>query len=293
MNKPPVATQTVFITGCSSGIGAATAEWFLNNGWRVWASARKPEDLKRLKAQGFTPVPLDLTDSASIQAAARQVLEETDGRLGALVNNAGYCQAGALEDLSRDVLRRQFEANVFGLHELTRAILPAFKKQQCGRIINVSSVFGRIATPMVGAYCASKFAVEALSAAWRIELHDTGIGVCIITPGAIITEFRRNAAQALEQGVSLQASSFGSAYEKEIERRKRQRKKRDFFTRPPEEVARKIFHAATSPRPKRRYLVTPSAYLVEAAIRLLPAACLDRLLAKRIPKRSAATEPTA
>ena len=285
----PFSFRTVLVTGCSSGIGAATAHLLQDAGWQVFPTARKPDDLATLRASGFDPIALDLANPASVAQAAREALDHTGGQLGALVNNAGFCQAGALEDISRDALRAQFEANVFGLHELTRALLPAFRRQGHGRIVNVSSVFGRIAVPLVGSYCASKFALEALSDALRIELWGTGIWVALIEPGAILSRFRHNAADHLAQAVDSKQSGFGSAYEHEIERRRRQVKRADFFTRPPEEVARKIRHALESAHPRRRYPVTPAAHLVEFIVRFVPAAWTDRLLTKRVPPRSPPT----
>lgn len=283
MRVPPVATRSVLITGCSSGIGEATAHFLKARGWQVFPTVRKEADAAVLRAAGFTPVQLDLADSASLQQAAQTVLEASGGRLGALVNNAGYCQAGALEDLSREALRRQFEANVFGLHELTARLLPVFRQQGYGRIVNISSVFGRIAAPMLGAYCASKYAVEALSDALRVEWRDSGIAVSIIEPGAIVSKFRKNAAEALHDAIHEAPSGFGGLYAREVERRRRQNKKADFFNRPPEEVAEKVHHALTAANPRRRYYVTPSAHLVNLAARFLPAALCDRLLARQMP----------
>ncbi|HOO21211.1 MAG TPA: SDR family NAD(P)-dependent oxidoreductase [Kiritimatiellia bacterium] len=286
MRIPPPDSRTVLVTGCSSGIGAATARLLRDAGWIVYPAARKPEDLETLRADGFDPVALDLADPDSVAQAADAVLARTGGRLGALVNNAGYCQAGAMEDISRAALRAQFETNVFGLHDLTRALLPAFRRQHGGRIVNVSSVFGRLAAPMVGSYCASKFALEALSDALRIELRGTGIWVALIEPGAILSRFRKNAAETLARSVDREQSAYGSVYAQEIERRRRQVKKADFFTRPPEDVARRIRHALESPRPRRRYRVTPAAALAELAVRWIPAALTDRLLARRVPPRT-------
>lgn len=286
MSIPLVESRTVLVTGCSSGIGAATAHLLRDAGWQVFPTARKPEDLDTLRTEGFTPIALDLADPASIAQAADDLLALTGGELGALVNNAGFCQAGALEDISREALRAQFETNVFGLHELTRALLPVFRKQGHGRIVNVSSVFGRLSTPMVGSYCASKFALEALSDALRVELWNSGIWVALIEPGAILTRFRKNAAEVLARSMDRSQAGFGEVYEREIERRRKQVKKPDFFTRPPEEVARKIRHALESSRPRRRYPVTPAAYLVEGIVRFIPQAWSDRMLAKRVPPRT-------
>ena len=285
MSIVPVQSRTVLVTGCSSGIGAATATHLRDRGWQVFPTARKPADLEALRAAGFAPIPLDLADPASIESAARDLLARTGGCLGALVNNAGFCQAGALEDLPRAALRAQFETNVFGLHDLTRHLLPAFRQQACGRIVNISSVLGRISSPMLGAYCASKFALEALSDALRIELWRTGIWVALVEPGAIVSRFRKNAAEALDRSVDRDRSGFGAVYASEIERRRRQIKKPDFFTRPPEEVARKILHALESPRPRRRYRVTLPARLAELAVRFIPQAWTDPLLARRVPAR--------
>lgn len=282
---PLVRSKTVLVTGCSSGIGAATATLLRDRGWKVFPTARKSEDLGAFRLQGFDPIPLELADSSSVQAAARLVLEKTGGALGALVNNAGYCQAGAVEDLSRDALRAQFEANLFGAHELTRALLPALRAQGAGRIVNISSVFGRIAAPMTGAYCASKFAVEALSDALRIELQNTGIWVALVEPGAILSRFRKHAAEALDRHIDAPSSAFGALYRKEIERRRRQVKKADFWTRPPEEAAAKIHHALESRHPRRRYFVTPSARLVDWTVRFVSQGITDCMLVKRMPAR--------
>ena len=286
MSIPPVQARTVLVTGCSSGIGAATALFLREAGWQVLPTARKPDDLDALRAQGFVPVALDVADGASVESAVREVRERTGDRLGALVSNAGFCQAGAMEDVSRDALRAQFETNVFGAHQLTCALVPVFRRQGFGRIVNVGSILGRMSAPMLGAYCASKFALEALSDALRIELRNTGVWVALVEPGAILSRFRRNAAEALDRTVDRSRSGFGDVYAHEIERRRRQVKKQDLFTRPPEEVARKILHALESPRPRRRYRVTLPAHLAEFAARFIPQAWTDPLLARRVPERS-------
>ena len=285
MSVPQVPSRTVLVTGCSSGIGAATALFLREAGWRVHPTARKPDDLEALRGAGFSPIAMDVADPAAVEAAVRDLLAQTGGSLGALVNNAGFCQAGAMEDVSRDALRAQFEVNLFGLHQLTRALLPVFRSQGCGRIVNISSVFGRISAPMLGTYCASKFALEAISDALRIELWNTGVWVALVEPGAILSRFRRNAAEALDRSIDRTRSGFGEVYAHEIERRRRQVKKADFFTRPPEEVARKILHALESPRPRRRYPVTLPAHLAEWAVRFIPQAWTDPLLARRVPAR--------
>lgn len=290
MQLPPVQPRSVLVTGCSSGIGASTALLLRKAGWTVFPTARKPEDLDQLRAHGFDPFALDLADAGSVDTAVHQLLARTGGTLGALVNNAGFCQAGALEDIAREALRLQFETNVFGAHQLTRSLLPVFRRQGGGRIVNISSVMGRIAVPMVGSYCASKYALEALSDALRIELRGTGIWVALVEPGAIVSRFRQNAAEALDRSVDRARSGFGDVYAHEIERRRRQVKRPDLFTRPPEAVARRVLHALESPRPRRRYRVTLSAPLAELAARFLPQAWTDPLLARRMPVRQVPPE---
>lgn len=168
-----MAERTVLITGCSSGIGLASAREMTTRGWRVFATARKPEDIARLKEEGFDSLYLDYAVPQSIAAAADHVLQATGGTFDALFNNGAYGQPGAFEDLKPDVLRAQFEANFFGWHDLTARIIPAMREQGHGRIVFCSSVFGFIAAPYRGAYCALKFAVEALADTLRLELAGT------------------------------------------------------------------------------------------------------------------------
>jgi len=280
----PAIKKTVMVTGCSSGIGAATAHVLRKAGWTVTPTARKAVDLERLRAEGFDPVELDVADSASVQAAAAIVLER--GPLGAVVNNAGFGQPGALEDLSREALRYQFEVNVFGLQELTNALIPHFRERGAGRIVHVSSVLGRVSTPFVGAYCASKFAVEALADAQRVELANTGIAVSLIEPGPIESKFRLTAVEHSEQ-VDFDESRFGESMRREAERRRKKNgRSGNRFTLPPEAVGEKILHAVESRRPKRRYCVTVPAYLGAWLRRLAPYSLTDRILAKQVMKKA-------
>ena len=169
------ATRSVLITGCSSGIGLACATVLKQRGWRVLATARKAADLDRLRGLGFEVLNLELADANTIEACASEALRLTDRQLTALINNAAYGQLGAVEDLTADVLRQQFEVNVIGTHDLTRRLIPAMRANRHGRIVQVSSVLGLMAAPYRGAYCASKFALEALSDSLRLELKGTGI----------------------------------------------------------------------------------------------------------------------
>ena len=238
-----------------------------------------------LRADGFAPVPLDVADAESVKRGAALVLDQFGGKIGGLVNNAGFGQAGAIEDLTREVLRYQFEVNLFGAHDLTNRFIPVFRKQGWGRIVNISSVLGRVVIPFYGSYCATKFALEALSDALRVELTGSGVAVSLIEPGPIVSQFRKNAATRAQESLDTKETTYASYYEKEIARRIRQQKKPDAFTRPPEDVAEKIVHALESPRPKIRYCVTIPAYLGAFAARFVPAGVLDRVNARKLSKK--------
>ena len=279
MRYPLVGSKSVMITGCSSGIGLASAQVLAAHGWRVLPTARRAEDLDRLAAGGFDPIPLDLESPESVAAAARAALERGGGTLGGLVNNAGYAQFGAVEDLDRDALRRQLETNVLGTQELTNYLVPAFRRQGWGRIVNVSSVYGRITAPLVGTYCASKHALEALSDAMRVELRGSGVALSLIEPGPIATEFRRNAASRSAGLLELEAGRFAQRYARSFRRASETSDRPKRWSAPPEAVARRILHALSSRRPRRRYCVTLPAYLGAAMRRLAPDSVLDALLA--------------
>jgi short-subunit dehydrogenase len=286
MKFPPVEPRQVTVTGASSGIGAATAIVLRDAGWMVLPTARKPADLEGLRAQGFTPVELDVADSGSIQAAVATVLEWFDGKPGALVNNAGFGQGGAVEDLSREAIRNQFEVNVFDMQELTNRLLPAMLAQRCGRIVNVSSVLGRVALPFNAVYSASKYAMEALSDGIRVELAGTGIAVSLIEPGPIHSEFHSTAVAMADRELDLTHSRHAKLYREEVERRQRGAHRPRRFTLPPEAVARKILHALESPRPRSRYCVTVQAYAGAALRRFAPDSLIDRLMMRALEKRS-------
>ncbi len=188
---------TILITGCSSGIGYRTAVILKERGYRVIASARKPADVTRLSNEGFEVIQLDLADSDSIKNAVSQLIAMTDGKLDGLFNNAAFGQPGAVEDLSRDVLRQQFETNLFGTHELTNLIIPLMREQGKGRIIYNSSVLGFIAMTYRGAYNASKFALEGPVDTLRLELYGTHIYLSLIELGPISSDFRKKCLRSL------------------------------------------------------------------------------------------------
>jgi NAD(P)-dependent dehydrogenase (short-subunit alcohol dehydrogenase family) len=270
--------RSILITGCSSGIGLASAREMKARGWRVFATARKPEDIARLDGEGLESLYLDYAEPQSIEAAAEHVLEATDGKLGALFNNGGYGQPGAVEDLRREVLRAQFEANFFGWHDLTRRVIPAMRKQGAGRLVFCSSVLGLLAAPYRGAYCAAKFAVEALADALRMELAASGIRVVLIEPGPIATRFLEHALVAYRRHIDLEGSHHREIYRERIARLEEGGSQA--FKLGPEAVALKLARALESRNPKRRYYVTVPTYVAAWLRRALPAGALDAIAAR-------------
>lgn len=274
----PDNRRSVLVTGCSSGIGAAAARDLGRRGYRVFATARKPEDVARLAGEGHEALRLDYADPASIAEAADTVLAQTGGRLYGLVNNGAYGQPGAVEDLPVDALRAQFEANVFGWHDLTTRLIPAMRAQGHGRIVQCSSVLGLVALKYRGAYIASKFALEGLTDAMRLELRGSGIHVALIEPGPIATRFTEHALAAFRRNIDAEASPHAAVY-----RRRSQKLSKGGATRfklPAEAVAEKLVHALESPKPKLRYFVTIPTYIMGCARRLLPGRILDAFLAR-------------
>lgn len=274
-----MSERSVLITGCSSGIGLASAREMKARGWRVFATARKPEDISRLKEQeGVESLYLDYAEPESIAAAAEQVLAATGGKLTALFNNGAYGQPGAVEDLRPHVLRAQFEVNVFGWHDLTARLIPAMRAQGHGRIVFCSSVLGLVTAPYRGAYCASKFAVEALADALRMELAATGIKVVLIEPGPIASRFLEHAVAAYRRHIDLDASPHREIYRTRIARLEEGGSQT--FKLGPEAVALKLVHALESRNPKRRYYVTVPTYAAALLRRILPTRALDAIAAR-------------
>jgi NAD(P)-dependent dehydrogenase (short-subunit alcohol dehydrogenase family) len=271
--------NTILITGCSSGIGLCVARGLRSRGWRVFASARKPEDVARLASEGLESLQLDLDDSASISAAVDEVLLRTQGTLDALFNNGAYGQPGAVEDLSREVLRMQFETNLFGWHELTRLVLPVMRRQGHGRIIQHSSVLGFVALRYRGAYNASKYALEGLTDTLRLELRDSKIHVSLIDTGPVTSRFRENAHAALLRNIDRDNSVHREHYARVIKRLTTEGAVVP-FTLPPEAVLKKVVHALESGNPRARYYVTFPTYLFAFLKRILPQRVLDRILYK-------------
>ena len=269
--------RSVVITGCSSGIGRCVAAGLRERGYRVFATTRKREDVDALDRDGYESVQLDLACPASISAAFEHICEKTGGRIYALFNNGAYGQTGAVEDLSGDVLREQFETNLFGTHELTRLIIPVMRVQGEGRIIQNSSVLGFVALKYRGAYCASKYALEGLSDAMRMELKGTGIRVSIIEPGPIMSHFRGNAFASYQRTIDRDSSPHSDNYRR-MEKRLQVEGPAVPFTLGPEAVLRVVIHALESRRPRDRYYVTFPTYLFAGLKRILPGRVMDKIL---------------
>jgi NAD(P)-dependent dehydrogenase (short-subunit alcohol dehydrogenase family) len=272
-------SKTILITGCSSGIGYATAIELKQRGHNVIATARKPEDVTRLTQEGFTTIQLDLAESQSIRQAVSHAIELTDGKIDALFNNGAFGQPGAVEDLTRDVLRFQFETNLFGTHELTNLLIPLMRRQGHGRIIYNSSVLGLVAMRYRGAYNASKFALEGLADTLRLELHGTDIYISLIEPGPILSDFRKNSYDLYKKNIDPTHSFHKEAYEA-MEARLQKEGAAAVFTLPAKAVVDKVIHALEAKQPKMRYYVTFPTYLFAFLKRVLPMSWLDTLLRK-------------
>lgn len=281
MSKQSVhpAIKNVLITGCSSGIGLRAAEILHEQGFNVIASVRKPEDKAALEQKNIQVVMLDLADERSIEQAFDEVLRQFNGRLDGLFNNAAYGQPGAVEDLSRQAIREQFETNVFGTLQLSNLAIRQMRSQGYGRIVFNSSVLGFVSMAYRGAYNASKYALEGLADTLRIELAGSGIHVSLIEPGPITSRFRANAFAKYQQHIIKQGSAHQAVYEA-IEARLKKQGPAAPFTLPPDAVVAKCLHAFTASKPKIRYFVTFPTYLFAGLKRLLPGRALDWFLGK-------------
>lgn len=247
-------SQTILITGCSSGIGYTCAHGLHKLGYTVFATCRKEVDVERLRLEGLNAFKLDLCDTKSMEKALVWMLSQTNGRIDVLFNNGAYGQPGALEDVKRDVLREQFETNVFGTQELTNLVLPYMRKQKSGRIIYNSSILGFVAMSYRGAYNASKFAIEGLADTLRLELHKSGVHVVLIEPGPIRSDFRKNALAKFIKYIDQEKSAHKEVYSKTLERL--QKSGDAPFTLGAEAVLDVLIHAIEAKKPKARYGVT-------------------------------------
>lgn len=274
--------RTVLITGCSSGIGRETARTFRQRGWEVFATDPDPASMADLRELGCTTAELDVTEPGDAETVVERILDH-HGSVDCLVNNAGYGQIGPLEELSTDLLRRQFEVNFFGQHRLVRAVLPAMRRRGSGTIINVSSVYGRTVFVGVGAYSSSKWAVEAMSDTLRAEVSDYDIDVTIIEPGPVETEFGK---RALDEKANLERRGAYDWFYTLFDGRRYDRRfidKGPGYVQP-QRVATVIADAASSDSPDRRYVVGPWKYAMLIG-RFVPTAVRDRLfeLLKKLP----------
>ena len=269
-------STTVLITGCSSGIGRATAERLAASGWTVYATARRPETLRELEARGCRTLALDVTESEH-------------GAVGALVNNAGYSQSGAIETVPLDDVRAQFETNVFGLVRLCQLVLPGMRRARAGRIVNLSSMGGRLVFPGGGFYHATKYAVEAISDALRFEVRGFGIHVILVEPGLIKTAFGETAAGATAEARSGEEdyAQFNAHVARTTEAVYEPGSTMGRFGGPPEAVAKAIEKALAARRPRARYTVTPSAKILLAQRALLPDRGWDAVMRSQFPSPGA------
>lgn len=271
--------KSILITGCSSGIGFETAKTLAIRGWRVFATARSEKDVAELAHASFAVLQLDVNDSASIRRAVADVLDRTGGTLDALFNNAGYAQVGAVEDLTRDALRAQFETNLFGGVELANLVIPVMRAQGHGRIVFNSSVLGYAAFPYRGAYVASKFAMEGICDCLRLELAGTGIHVSLVEPGPIISRFRENCVPPFMRHIDHENSVHRVQYQAQMERLNKVGAAVP-YTLPASAVVDKVVHALESRRPCARYQVTVPAVLFWTLKRFLPVTWMDWVLGR-------------
>jgi NAD(P)-dependent dehydrogenase (short-subunit alcohol dehydrogenase family) len=278
-----MSSKAVLITGCSSGIGRATAERLAARGFSVYATARRVDSIRDLERAGCTLLPLDVTEEQSMRDAVAAV-EQAEGAVGALVNNAGYSQSGAVEEVPMDDVRRQFETNVFGLVRMCQLVLPAMRRERAGRIVNVSSMGGKLTFPGGGFYHSTKHAVEAISDALRFEVGGFGVGVVVVEPGLIRTRFGETAVGSMGDGLAGTGSDYAEfnhaiaattagAYEGGLSR----------LGAGPDAVARTIQRAITARRPRPRYRVTASARVMLGLHAVLPDRGWDAMMGRTFP----------
>ena len=270
--------KTILVTGCSSGIGHDAAHGLRAAGWRVFASCRQAADCERLRAEGFDSPLIDYADHDSITAGLGQVLAATGGTLDALYNNGAFACPGAVEDLPRGALESIFQTNLFGVHDLTRQVIPIMRAQGHGRIVNCSSVLGLVGYKWRGAYVATKFALEGLTDVLRLEMRDTPIKVILLEPGPIASRIRENAIPHFERWIDPKASARADQYS-ELTKRLYEGGE-DKFQLPASAVTAKLRHALEHPRPKARYFITTPTYLAAAMRRLLPTWAQDALISR-------------
>ena len=274
------AERSILITGCSSGIGYAAAHALAERGWRVFATCRQEADCERLAGEGLTSFRLDYEVPPTITTAVARAVAIGGGRLDAVFNNGAYAIPGAVEDLPTEALAAIFQANLFGWHELIRLVLPVMRAQGHGRIVQNSSVLGFVSLKGRGAYVATKYALEGLTDALRLELRGSGIHVALIEPGPIDTKFRINANLQFKKWIDWQASVHREVYQSRVIPRLEAERVPTPFELPPAAVVAKLIHALEAPRPRPRYYVTVPTHVLGLARRVLSTRLMD-LLADR------------
>lgn len=269
----------ILITGCSSGIGRYCAKALhVKDNYKVYATSRTKEDVQKLKNEGLWACRLDLNDSESIQDGLDEILAQSGGRLDILFNNGAYGQPGAVEDLSDEALKAQFQTNVFGTQELTNKVLKIMRQQNSGRIIYNSSILGFVAMAYRGAYNASKFAIEGLVDTLRLELVESNIKAILIEPGPIRSDFRKNSLQKFSENIDVENSFHHDFYKQTL---KRLQKEGDSpFTLPPNAVYEALLKAMEDKNPKARYRVTKPTTWLWYLKKILPTPLLDKILIK-------------
>ena len=271
--------ETVLVTGCSTGIGYHVAKGLKERGYNVYATARKTDDVERLISEGFKCLQLDYADSQSVQDFANELMLLVGTNLYGVFHNGAYGQPGAVEDLTRETLEKQFSANVFGWMELNNRLIVLMRHNNRGRIIFNSSILGLISLPFRGAYNASKYAIEGFADTLRLELSDTNIKVSLVEPGPVESKFRANALQALKDNVNMEDSVHRDRYKRTLERLAKKGNV-DPYTLPPEAVLKRVIHALESNRPQAHYYVTTPTYIMGTLKRLLPTKLMDLFIMK-------------
>lgn len=269
--------QNILITGCSSGIGFQTALTLKNKGYKVYASARKEEDVKKLKNLGFDAIKLDVRNKEEITYALNYILQK-DKVLYAIFNNAGFGQPGAIEDISTQILKEQFETNFFALHELTIQTMKIFRTQGFGKIIQHSSVLGIISLKFRGAYNASKYAIEGLCDTLRLETINSKIFISTINTGPVTSKFRENSLKKFKENIDIENSYFEKTYKEELKNRLENKEDKTPFNLPASSVASVVSKILESENPKPRYYVTKATYILGFLKRIFSTRILDKIL---------------
>lgn len=269
--------KNILITGCSSGIGYDTAKGLKERGYKVYTTARKQKDVEKLKVEGFECLQLDYADSNSVQQCADDLQKLIGDDLFGVFHNGAYGQPGAVEDLSRVTLEKQFATNVFGWMELNNRVIPLMRKNNEGRIVFNSSVLGLVSLPFRGAYNASKYAIEGFADTLRLELSDTNIKVCLVEPGPIESRFRPNALQAMKDNIDIEASVHHKRYKKTLKRLAKEGNA-DSFTLPGEAVMEKVILCFEKSNPKPHYYVTKPTYIMGYLKRILSTRLMDKFI---------------